>query len=159
MDTDRDPQLQAHFDALRAGVASMSSPPAVEQALLAAFARQHTPRPWYRRLSLPQWGMAGVGSGAVALLALLLLVQPGTHGPVQLITRDDGGTFLALEPLDRIEQEPAPRMVETELPRSALTAIGLPVSPETAGESVRAEMLVAADGAPLAVRLSTNQSP
>jgi hypothetical protein len=46
-------------------------------------------------------------------------------------------------------------MVETEVPRTALAPLGLSVTPENAGESVRAEMLVAADGEPLALRLSS----
>ncbi len=44
-------------------------------------------------------------------------------------------------------------MLETEVPRTALAALGVPVSPENAGDSVRAELLVGADGSPLALRL------
>jgi hypothetical protein len=46
-------------------------------------------------------------------------------------------------------------MVETEVPRTTLASLGLPVTPENAGDSVKAEMLVAADGEPLALRLSS----
>ena len=43
------------------------------------------------------------------------------------------------------------------MPRTALAPLGVTVSPENAADTVRAEMLVAADGHPLAVRLtSTN---
>ena len=42
-----------------------------------------------------------------------------------------------------------------EMPRTALASLGVPVSPENAADTVRAEMLVAADGHPLAVRLSS----
>jgi hypothetical protein len=43
------------------------------------------------------------------------------------------------------------------VPRTSLAALGLPLTPENAGDSVRAEMLVAADGQPLALRVSAIQ--
>jgi hypothetical protein len=66
---------------------------------------------------------------------------------------DDGGLFIALDSLERIEQEPAPRMVETEVPRTSLAALGVPLTPDNAGDAVKAEMLLASDGQPLALRL------
>jgi hypothetical protein len=66
----------------------------------------------------------------------------------------DAGPFLALRPLERIALEPGnATVVETEFPRALLADWGLPVSPERAGEPVRAEMLYSADGEPIAVRL------
>jgi hypothetical protein len=65
----------------------------------------------------------------------------------------DPGPFLALQPLDRIAAEPGKRVVATEFPRALLADWGLPVSPDRAGEPVRAEMLYSADGEPLAVRI------
>lgn len=46
-------------------------------------------------------------------------------------------------------------MVATEVSRTSLATLGVPLTPENAGDSVRAEMLVAADGQPLALRLSS----
>ena len=66
-----------------------------------------------------------------------------------------GGAFIALDSFERIEAEPAPRLVETEVPRTMLAALGLPATPENAGDAVRAEMLVGAGGEPLALRLSS----
>lgn len=154
----RDPSLSAPFDALRAATAGLAAPRGVEKELMAAFAKRHAPRPWYRRLSPLQWGLAG-GAGSVATLAMAMLLAPRTPLPVpahggQLLNIDDGAAFVALEPLERIEQEAAPQMVATDLPRSALAGFGVPVTPENAGDSVRAEMLVSADGEPLALRLS-----
>jgi len=71
-----------------------------------------------------------------------------------LVARD-GGLFIALDSLERIEQEPAPRVLETEVPMSSLAALGVPLTPDNAGDAVKAEMLVAADGQPLALRLSS----
>ena len=65
----------------------------------------------------------------------------------------DPGPFVALKPLERIALEPGTTMVATEFPRALLADWGLPVSPDRAGEPVRAEMLYSADGEPLAVRL------
>ena len=70
---------------------------------------------------------------------------------------DDNGPFIALDSAERIAAEPAPRLVAADVPRTSLAALGLPLTPENAGDSVRAEMLVAADGAPLALRLSAIQ--
>jgi hypothetical protein len=149
------------FDALRAEMDNLNTPPGVEQALLQAFARQFPRKRWYQRLPSPGWAVGG--SLAAAGLALALLV-PGLQAPrttppaagTPLLARaDDGGLFIALDSFERIEREAAPRMVETELPRSSLAALGLPLTPENAGDAVRAELLVAADGQALAVRLST----
>ena len=49
--------------------------------------------------------------------------------------------------------EPGATVVATEFPRALLADWGLPVSPDRAGEPVRAEMLYSRDGEPLAVRL------
>ncbi|CUI07098.1 hypothetical protein LXA47_23040 [Massilia sp. P8910] len=147
-----DPDLAAPLAALRSASAACSTPARVEQALMAAFAAQFAPRRWYQRLSPAQWGLAG--SAMAATLALLVLRAP-LPGAGQAPLLDDGLAFIALASQERIEQEPSPRMVETSLPRTELAALGVPVSPDTAGDSVRAEMLVGADGAPLALRLSS----
>ncbi len=66
---------------------------------------------------------------------------------------DNDGVFVALDSLERIGQEPSPRMLKADLPRIALASLGVPVTPDNAGESIRAEMVVGADGHPLALRL------
>jgi hypothetical protein len=82
--------------------------------------------------------------------------QHGGSGAARpLAARDEGGLFIALDSLERIEQEPAPRVLETEVPMSSLAALGVPLTPDNAGDAVKAEMLVAADGQPLALRLSS----
>ena len=157
-DESRDPQLELPLDALRGALAQRDTPPAVEQALMAAFARQYPKRRWYQRWTHAQWGLAGgLGSAALALTVLLLApgsMQPGGDG-ARTPAAAGRGAFIALESLERIRQEPDPRIVETEIARTALAAMGMPVTPETAGDRVRAEMLVSADGQPLALRLST----
>jgi hypothetical protein len=160
MNTDLPPDDQRALDAplaaLRAAMASLTAPRGVEKELMAAFVRQHPPRRWYHALSPAQWGMAGgVGSTAVVLvLALTLSTQaPLPPGAAGVYGADQGAAFIALESAERIEQEANPRMLETDVPRTALAALGVPVSPENAGDTVRAELLVGADGSPLALRL------
>ncbi|MES2315924.1 MAG: hypothetical protein V4631_00380 [Pseudomonadota bacterium] len=157
IDDNPDPALAAPLAALRAAMAPMHAPRGVEKELMDAFARQFPPRRWYHSLTRAQWGVAGgVGSTAVvALLALTLSLHapgPGLDGlPGAGIV--DGGDFIALESAERIAQEANPHLLQTEVPRTALASLGVPVSPENAGDSVRAELLVGADGSPLALRL------
>lgn len=153
----RDPLLASRFATLRSELAGHDAPRCVEKELLQAFARQFPPRrPWYRKLSLPQWGAAGALC-SLAGMALLLALSPHravTIGP-PLLGIDDGAAFIALESLERIASEPHTRMVEAELPQAALAPLGMPVDPQNAGDTVRAQMLVAEDGHPLALRLSS----
>lgn len=149
--------LDGHILALRTAMDEVNAPRCVEKELMAAFARQHTRRRWYQRIPRGAWAGAGsLAMLAVAAVAALSLPAPPAGGP-QLVQRDERGFFIALDSLERIEGEANPRMIETEVPRMELASLGVPVSPEDAGESVLAEMLVSADGEPLALRLTSTQ--
>jgi hypothetical protein len=155
---DDEARLDAGIKALRRELASIDAPRCVEKELLQAFHQQFKPkRRWYQALSLPQWGTAGA---LCSLTAVALLLAQSPHEAVSvsgrpLVSIDQGSAFVALDSLERIEAEPDAQLVEAEMPRSALAPLGVPVSPENAADTVRAEMLVAADGHPLAVRLSS----
>ena len=150
------------FDALRAEMAKLDAPRGVEKELMQAFARQFPQKRWYQKLALRRWALAGGLSTVVTAVTVFSLVlhnprlamDPDAHGRA-MISRDGGGLFIALESPERIEQEPAPRMVETEVSRSSLAALGVPLTPENAGDTVKAEMLLGADGQPLALRLTS----
>jgi hypothetical protein len=157
---DHDEVLHAPLHTLRRELDRHNAPPGVEKELMAAFAAQFPKKRWYQKLSMAQWGMAGMGSAATAVLALMVTL----HAPLpsgsgldaqeqQLVYRDDGAAFIALQPVEQIEQAKATKVVQTELPGEALAAAGMAVSPEQAGETVLAEMLVSADGEPLALRI------
>lgn len=153
---DHDPALATRFAALRSELAGHDTPRCVEKELLQDFARQFPKRqPWYRKLSLPHWGAAGA-LGSLTAVALMLALAPHQSVTVgtPLIGIDNGAAFIALESLERIESEPRTRVVEAELPQTALATLGMPVNPQDAGGMVRAEMLLAEDGHPLALRLS-----
>ncbi len=158
MNDNPDAKLAAAFAALRGELAGQDTPRCVEKELLQAFERKFKPkRRWYQALSLPQWGTAGA---LCSLTTVVLLVAQSPHEAVRvgsqpLVSFDNGAAFVALDSLERIEAEPDAQLVEAEVPRTALAPLGLPVSPENAADTVRAEMLVAADGHPLAVRLSS----
>jgi hypothetical protein len=159
--------LLAQLAELRKETAKLDAPRGVEKELLQAFARQFPPKKrWYQKLApgraLQRWAVAGGLSTAVTAMTVfgLLLHNPrlGADPDARsrgLVSRDGGGLFIALESPERIEQEPAPRMVETEVSRSSLAPLGVPLTPENAGDTVRAEMLLGADGQPLAVRLTS----
>lgn len=157
--TDRDPL----FDALRAEVGRLDAPRGVEQDLLQAFARLHPPpRRWYHRLAARPFalagGLSGLAAGALVLAFALRAPHMEDGGRAgALVPVDGNGVFIALDSAERIAAEPAPRMVAADVPRASLAALGMPLTPENAGDSVRAEMLVAADGQPLALRLSAIQ--
>ena len=157
--TDRDPV----FDALRAETGRLNAPRGVEKELLQAFARLHPARRrWYQGLTVRRWalagGLSGLVAGALVLAFTLRMPDTGDGGRAgTLVALDDNGVFIALDSAERIAAEPSPRMVAADVPRTSLAALGVPLTPENAGDSVRAEMLVAADGQPLALRLSAVQ--
>lgn len=160
MDTNDKLGLDARLAILRATLADVDTPRCVEKELMQAFGAAFASRkPWYRRLSLPEWAAAGAGSLVSAAVLALLLVPPRLAGELHaaqpLVRFDDGAAFIALDSFERIDQETEPRLVEAELPRTMLAALGLPVTPENAGEAVHAEMLVGAGGEPLALRLTS----
>lgn len=138
--------------ALRAEMAQVHAPAALENALAAKFRRVHhgaaRPRLWW----MPPLALA-------ATIALATWIIRGSHAPADPIVIErtpvqaDAGPFLALRPMERYSLDGAATVVATEFPRALLADWGLPVSPERAGEPVRAEMLYSADGEPIAVRL------
>lgn len=160
MDTKDNPDatLAPCFAVLRGELAGIDAPRCVEKELMQAFTRQFAPRKrWYHALSLPQWGTAGALC-SLTVVAVLLALSPHRAVSVSgqpLVSFDNGAAFVALDTLERIESEPDAQLVEADLPRTALASIGVPVNPDNANDTVRAEMLVAADGHPLAVRLSS----
>ncbi len=152
---DIDTALHAPLAALRSASASLAAPPAVERALMAAFARQARRLPWYRRWNALQLGLAG-GMGSAMAAALLFLLLPNLqHSTVP--ASGEESAFVALESRERILQEPSPRVVQADVPRTMLSSAGMPISPENAGDTVRAELLLGADGSALAVRFISTQ--
>lgn len=160
-----DPHLDAALRILREQTAPLAAPRAVEDALLAAFAQRHPVKKlrWFDRFSRTQWG-AGAGLAGAALTATLLLTvltvpaPPPAPAPApapapMLASIDDDGDFIALASAEHIAREPAPQLIETEVVRTSLAGLGVSLSPENAGDLVRAQFLIDAEGRPLAMRL------
>ena len=82
-----------------------------------------------------------------------LLGQVHTIAAPPIVTARSDAPFIALASAERIALEPSAKIVSTTFPRAMLADYGLPVSPERAGEAVRADMLVAGNGLPLALRI------
>lgn len=153
------------FDALRDELQGCDTPPAVRKQLMAAFSAHHAGQrpgqaalPWWRRPGRAAWAMAGCGLGCVGALCLMLVVlqRPPVAGNPAFAHETNTNAFIALDTLERIEQDPAPHMLATTVSRASLASLGVMVSPENAGDMVMAEMLVGADGSPLALRLAAN---
>lgn len=150
-----DPHLDAQLRALHEHTLALETPRAVEDALLAAFARQHRPRR-FRRFAWPRWnpGFGLAGLAVMVFAFMLVLASPPRALPPQWTATVEGAEeFIALDSAEHIALEPAPRLVETDVSRIALASLGVPLSPDNAGDLVRAQFLVGADGHPLALRL------
>ena len=144
--------LDLRFDQVKRELALHTAPDSIEQALLERFRKQRhaASRPclWW----MPPLALAAT----VALVSWMVrapLTAPQLASVAPAALENDPGPFLALKPLERIALEPGTTVVSTEFPRALLADWGLPVSPDRAGEPVRAEMLYSAEGEPLAVRL------
>jgi hypothetical protein len=150
-----DPAAEAMLDMriadLRREAAEIQAPPALERALLGAFreraARASRPRLWW----MPPLALAAAIGIVSWMIRGVTAPQPAANPSAAI--EAEGEPFLALRPLERIALEPGTTVVTTEFPRALLADWGLPVSPDRAGEPVRAEMLYSRDGEALAIRL------
>jgi hypothetical protein len=144
--------LDLRFDQMKRELALHTAPDSIEQALLERFRKQKRPASRPRLWWMPPLALAA----AVAIVSWMVrapLTAPQLASVASAAVESDPGPFLALKPLERIALEPGTTVVSAEFPRALLADWGLPVSPDRAGEPVRAEMLYSAEGEALAVRL------
>lgn len=152
-----DALLDQQFSLLRKDLQELNTPASTEQALLLAFAKQQVKnKKQARSKGLRPW-LAGLltlsGSFGLFMLTVLFPVSQHQLAPDNTaVPTAELPPFVALVPLERLNSE-TPSMLEAEVPAAWLTSLGMPVSPEIAGDMVQAQMLVAADGEPLAMRL------
>jgi hypothetical protein len=142
--------VNSRLDDLKREMAALHAPAVLEDALVSRF------RSEVRRRSRPNlWWIPPLALAATIALVSWMVRAPLPAHPEAIVPApaEDPGPFLALKPLERIAIEPSTTVVATEFPRALLADWGLPVSPDRAGEPVRAEMLYSADGEPLAIRL------
>lgn len=159
-----DNPLDQELDYLRSAIASHHSPSHVESALMLAFAkismRSNLSSPIksfgkHLRDSVSQWLAPGIGLAAsISMAAWMVLMPAHRDAPNTAGAVVADAPFFALQSLEQIASEPAPTLVETQVPRMWLASYGMPINPETAAETIRAQVLVSATGMPLALRFS-----
>ncbi|MGE0356182.1 MAG: hypothetical protein AB7P08_04635 [Burkholderiales bacterium] len=148
----REARLVERLDTLKAALAGVEAPASLEAALVKSFRASRRPA----RPSL--WWMPPLAMAATIAVVGWMVRAPAAPEfaapPAgEALAVANPGPFLALKSLERIALEPSATVVSTEFPRALLAQWGLPVSPERAGEPVRAELLYSAEGEALAVRL------
>lgn len=155
----REARLTDRLDELKTALAAVQAPGHLEAGLVDEFRavaasqrRETRPSLWWMpplamvaTVAVVSWMVRNPAARPSAEPAIEYFTEPAANG--------DAGPFLALKPLERIVLEPQATVVTTEFPRALLAQWGLPVSPERAGEPVRAEMLYSAEGEPLALRI------
>lgn len=150
-------ELDGHLDALRNATALLAPHPALEARLRAALKKKHRPAPfkWLNGfgLGVPAAALALSLGSAAWLMLTPLLGQMGRTASQPIAAAQSDAPFIALASAERIALEPSATIVSTTFPRAMLADYGLPVSPERAGEAVRADMLVGSNGRPLALRI------
>ncbi len=166
--------LTAGLRALAADLRRVEAPARVEERVLAAF-REREIRP-VRRAPAPRrawWfplaAWATAAAAGTAMVVFLVRDHPPArvHEPVrsalqlaaadssagaETITIDDSG-FIPLPNAESISPNEEVDVVRVEVPRSAMVALGLPVSEEAAAEKVKADIVLGADGLARAVRI------
>jgi hypothetical protein len=162
--TEPDMLLDSALGRFKLQTAALHTPPRVEQALQAAFAaRKHQQRSQNMSRYIRQKLTPFMTMTATAAVAAWIVMTPMVKAPAEVkfdTTSLDAQyaaaadtPFIAVASLEQIEQEPTPHLVQADVPLMMLASAGLPVDPENAGNSVRAEMLVSASGQTLAMRL------
>ena len=160
---EHDNVLDERLDSLRAATESLTAPAHLKATLMSAFKVHHAKSHAAKRRSefITQWfapGFALAASvGMSAWMVLVPMAQPMLDQPQVASVGVGAGIsteapFIALQSLEQIAMEPQPRLIEADVPRMWLAAYGVSVNPESAGDAVRAEMLVSASGQPLAMR-------
>jgi len=173
--------LDERLDGLRAASESLAAPAHLEEQLLAAFRAHQATHDATQRASkrrgeiIAQWFAPGIALAASVGMSAWMVLAPMARpmldrdAPAAASTRMSAEMnaqmsapmfaqafadtpFIALQSLEQIALEPQPRLLEADVPRAWLAAYGVPVNPEMAGDSMRAEMLVSTNGQPLAMR-------
>jgi hypothetical protein len=161
-------ELAAGLRAVSAGMSRVQAPARVEARLLSAFRAEagavpvRTHRAW-----IPPAAWAGAVAAMIAVGVLVIrdrVPQAGQASPARVTeiasmqTGPDNAESFSEDgflPLPGAAELPATDdvdLVQVELPRSAMMQVGIAVSPERAEETVRADVMVGADGMARAVR-------
>ena len=144
---------------LAAGMKHVSAPPRVEAHLVRAYRERYSRR-------MPPQGEARrwwAAAAAVLLAAGALWIGARAPRPAQVAAakapvaaaagvEEEDAAFIPLPNAAGSPQDDDVDLVRVQLPRSAITALGIPASDDGDAESVEAEVLVGPDGMARAVR-------
>jgi len=156
--------LAAGLRAVAAGYCHLAAPARVEARLLSAFRSQTGIAPIRReRRWIPAATWVAAFAAMFALAAFLVRdrqPEASRAAPPRIVERASlelPSNFEGFIPLPNTQDEAsvpdeAMDVVHVEVPRSAMLAVGLEVSPERTGEMVQADVMLGADGVARAVR-------
>jgi hypothetical protein len=143
--------LTAGLKALAERTRDAAASSRVEEALLEEIARRHDHAPPAVAKGTPR---AFVALAAGLLLAVGVSVWFGTSGtPPRDAAFTRPADFVELPGAAVLPEMESASIVRISLPPSALPQYGVAIAPEMTGTSVEAELLVAQDGQPRAIRL------
>ncbi len=149
-------QLDADLDLLRRETETLSPGAHIAPTLMAAFVAHQRKQRLRERIS--RWFAPGLGLaasvGMAAWITLMPMHQAAIDNGANVDVAFNNSPFIALQSLEQIALEPRPKLVETTMPRMMLASYGVPVSPESANDTVHAQMLISASGQPLALRFA-----
>jgi hypothetical protein len=143
---------------LAAEMKNVSAPPRVEAHLMRAY------RERYRQRVAPAGDVRRWWAAAAAVLLVAAALWTGVRQPPPPLvavnsglataagSEEEDATFVPLPNAAGSLQDDDVDLVRVELPRSAITALGMAASDDTDAESVEAEVLVGPDGMARAVR-------
>jgi hypothetical protein len=137
----------------------VEAPARVEERLLEAFRGHGAPVP---ALATPAWprrsAQVSVAAAVMVLAVFLLWRRPPqpvapVAGPETTAAADLDSDFIPLPYAGEAGSAEDAALIHVEMPRSALIALGIPVSDGDAAEPLEAEVLMGMGGAPQAVRV------
>jgi hypothetical protein len=160
-------RLAAGLEMLAADSGSIGAPLRVEANLIEAFRAAYPPagqrrNAWWRIPAL-SWAAAGFAAAALGFALWIVPKRPAPApaarhtAPAQvelaaLTTEETDDGFIPLPNAPQIDPNDEVNVVRMELPRSAMLAVGLEVSPEQVSDRVEAEVMLGSDGLARAVR-------
>jgi anti-sigma-K factor RskA len=149
-------RLDRRLSALKAELADLRPPPAVDRAIAAAVVRAERASAaasrWSNWRAFLAWPASVAIAAALAVVVWTLRASFEREAQPAPMVGSAATDFIPVVPVADIARTHGVYVVSTPLPRTMLADLGLPVSPLRAAEPVQSELLVRADGTVLAVR-------
>ena len=161
--------LAAALQNVSAAWREIKAPARVEAGLVAAFRAQNRAQAKPQRMWLPVLTWASAAAILIVLASLAMrgrepvTPRPVSRNAVQVASLPSAadwdwdsdsanGDFIPLPNAQQVGENEDVDVVRVEVPRSAMLAVGLPVSSERVTELVQADVMLGADGLARAVR-------